>query len=563
LNQRLFVGGDASFNSNVLVRGDVSLNQRLFVGGDASFNSNVLVRGDVSLNQRLFVGGDASFNSNVLVRGDLSLNQRLFVGGDASFNSNVLVRGDVSLNQRLFVGGDVSLNSKLFVRDDVSLNQRLFVGGDVSMNQRVFVGGDASFNSNVFIRSDLSLNQRLFVGGDVSLNSNVFLRGDASLNQRIFVGGDASLNSNVFLRGDASLNQRLFVGGDVSLNSNVFLRGDASLNQRLFVGGDVSLNSKLFVRDDVSLNRRLFLGGDVSLNNSNLYVGGKTIILDLSAQNADFTGIVRGNTFDSRPGSSLTIGGTNAGNITIKTSSGANNMLTLGDANSNVQIFGNLTLPGSVTSTNINNLEIKNKTILLNDEATGLNVSKFCGIQIRDNNVDNRGYILTNGRSDGYLFKSSQSANRVNLDVSGLFLTNGMAQGFVLLKPTLSAIGDISADYTITTGLVNISDIQELDVSLNRRVQRTLWTASTQQISTNLLANGLYVGRTIDTYTANSQMDIVGNAFISRLGLGTSAVNANYTLEVNNNARIVNNLDISASLSVQNNINLYGRILQW
>jgi len=407
------------------------------------------------------------------------------------------------------------------------------------------------------------LNQRLFVGGDVSLNSNVFLRGDASLNQRVFVGGDASLNSKLFVRNDVSLNQRLFVGGDVSLNSKLFVRDDVSLNQRVFVGGDVSLNSNVFLRGDASLNQRLFVGGDVSLNNSNLYVGGKTIILDLSAQNADFTGIVRGNTFDSRPGSSLTIGGTNAGNITIKTSSGANNTLTLGDTNSNVKILGNLTLPGTITSTNINNLEIKNKTILLNDEATGVNVSKFCGIQIRDDNLDNKGYILTNGRSDGYIFKSSQRTNRVNLDVSGLLLTNGLTQGFVLLKPTLTDMTDISADYTITTGLVNISDIQELDVSLNRRVQRTSWTASTQQISTNLLANGLYVGRTIDTYTANSQMDIVGNAFISRLGLGTSVVNANYTLEVNNNARIVNNLDISASLSVQNNINLYGRILQW
>jgi len=236
--------------------------------------------------------------------------------------------------------------------------------------------------------------------------------------------------------------------------------------------------------------------------------------------------------------------------------------LTLGDAGSNVRILGNLTLPGSVTSTNINNLEIKNKTILLNDEAVGNNVSTFSGLQIRDDNIDNKGYFLTNGRSDGFLFKSSQNANRVNLDVSGLRLTNGMTQGFVVLKAT-SPI-DISADYTITTGFVNISDIQQLDASLNRRVERTsATTATTQVVGTNLLTNGLYVGKTVDSYIANSQMDILGNAFISRLGLGTSAVNTNYTLEVNNNARIVNNLDVSNSLTVQNNINLYGMIVQW
>jgi len=334
------------------------------------------------------------------------------------------------------------------------------------------------------------------------------------------------------------------------------------MNAKLSVGGDVSFNSRLRVVNDVSMNAKLSVGGDVSMN-SKLYVGGRTIIFDLSAQHADFSGNVRTNTIDSIPGSSLTIGGTNAGNITIRTSTGSANTLTLGDAGSNTVILGNLTLPGSVTSTNVNNLEIKNKTILLNDEASGANVANFCGIQIRDDNVDNKGYFLTNGRSDGYLFKSSQSTNRVNLDVSGLYLTNGLTQGFVVLRATSSV--DISADYTITTGLVNISDIQLLDTSLNRRIERDVGntTVNTQTVSTKLLTGGLYVGKPVDTFISNSQMDISGNAFMSKLGLGTSSVNANYTLEVNNNARIANNLDISGSLAVQTNISNSGIIIQW
>jgi len=561
LNSKLFVSGDVSLNSRVFVFSDVSLNSKLFVSGDASFNSRVFVGGDVSLNSKLFVSGDASLNSRVFVGGDVSLNSKLFVSGDASLNSRVFVGGDVSLNSKLFVSGDASFNSRVFVFSDVSLNSKLFVSGDASLNSRVFVGGDASFNSKLFVSGDASLNSRVFVGGDVSFNSKLFVSGDASLNSRVFVGGDVSFNSKLFVSGDASLNSRVFVGGDVSFNSKLFVRDDVSFNTRVFVGGDVSFNSKLFVTGDVSFNTKLNVVGDVSFN-SNLYVAQKTVIFDLSAQNADFTGIVRANTFDSRPGNSLLIGGTNAGNITIKTSTGSTNVLTLGDAGSNVRILGNLTLPGSVTSTNVNNLEIKNKTILLNDEAGGNNVSSFTGLQIRDDDVDNKGYFLTNGRSDGFLFKSTQNANRVNLDVSGLRLTNGLIQGFVVLKAT-SPI-DISADYTITTGLVNTSDIQQLDASLNRRVERTsATTATTQVVGTNLLTNGLYVGKTVDSYIANSQMDILGNAFISRVGLGTSAVNANYTLEVNNNARIVNNLDVSNSLTVQTNINLYGRIVQW
>ena len=465
-------------------------------------------------------------------------------------SGNIVMSGDLQIND----AGQLLTNNANFnifptVAQEINIGNTA-VGGNTNVKANLDVTLNITGHQNMQLYGDASLNSRLFVGGDVSLNSKLYVVGDASLNSKLFVGGDVSLNSKLFVLGDASLNSNLFVGGDVSLNSKLFVRGDASLNSKLFVGGDVSLNSKLFVVGDASIN-------------SNLYVVGKTIISDLSAQNADFTGIVRANTFDCRPGSFLTIGGTNAGNITIKTSTGATNTLTLGDAGSNTVILGNLVLPGSVTSTTINNLEIKNKTILLNDEAVGLKSATFCGIQIRDDNVDNRGYILTNGQSDGYLFKSSQSANRVNLDVSGLYLPNGLTQGFVLLKPT-SPI-DISADYTITTGLVNIADIQLLDTSLNRRVERDVGntTVNTQTVSTKLLTGGLYVGKPVDTFIANSQMDIAGNAFITKLGLGTSAVNTSYTLEVNNNARIANNLDVSGSLFVQTNINNYGIIIQW
>jgi len=452
-------------------------------------------------------------------------------------SGNVVMSGDLQIND----AGQLLSNM-------TSFNILPTVAQEINIGNTV-VGG----NTNVKANLDVTLN--------ITGHQNMLLYGDASLNSKLFVGGDVSLNSNLFVKGDASLNSMLFVKGDASLNSNLFVKGNASLNSKLNVVGDASFNSRVFVGGDASLNSKLNVGGDVSFN-SNLFVAGKTVIFDLSAQNADFTGIVRANTFDSRPGNSLLIGGTNAGNITIRTSTGSTNVLTLGDAGSNVQILGNLTLPGSVTSTNVNNLEIKNKTILLNDEVVGTNVSTFSGLQIRDDGVDNKGYFLTNGRSDGYLFKSSQNANRVNLDVSGLRLSNGLTQGFVVLTPTSSI--DISADYTITTGLVNISDIQQLDASLNRRVERTsATTATTQVVGTNLLTNGLYVGKPVDNYIANSQMDISGNVFISRLGLGTSAVNANYTLEVNNNARISNNLDVSNSLTVQNNINLYGTIVQW
>jgi hypothetical protein len=393
---------------------------------------------------------------------------------------------------------------------------------------------------------DTSLNQRLFVQLDASFNGNVKVIKDTSLNQRLFVNGDASFNSNI------SANRKLFVLQDASFNSNIAVLNDTSLNKRLFVGGDVSLNSKLAVLSDTSLNQKLS-------------VAGQSRLTDLSAQTVDISTILRTNTIDSIPGGTLTIGGTNAGNVTIKTASGATNYLTLGDANSNVQINGNLFLPGSITTinTSINNLEIKNKTILLNDEAVGAGVSALSGLMFRDYDTNNKGHFLMNGTTDGFVFKSSYSPNRVNLDVSGLTLTNGLTQGFVLLKPNV--VVGVSADYTVTTGTVAITDIQQLDASLNRRVERnpSTTTATTQVVDTKILATGLYVNKAVDSYTANAQMDIAGNAFITKLGLGTSSVNTNYTLDVAGNTKVSNNVDVSNSLSVQANIYSYGTIIQW
>ena len=555
-NQRLALGGDASFNSKFYVYDDVSFNSKLFVnqdasfnqrltlGGDASFNSKFYVYDDVSFNSKLFVNKDASFNQRLTLGGDASFNSKFYVYDDVSFNSKLFLRGDASFNQRLALGGDASFNSKFYVYDDVSFNSKLFLRGDASFNQKLNVGGDASFNSKFYVYDDVSFNSKLFVNQDASFNQRLDLGGDASFNSKFYVYDDVSFNSKLFVNRDASFNQRLTLGGDasfnskfyvnddVSFNSKLFVNKDVSFNQRLTLGGDASFNSKFYVYDDVSFNSKLFVNGDVSLN-QNLFVDGRTKMVDISGQNMDLSGNMKINTIDSYSGSLINIGGSTT-------------TINIGNAASNVTFYGNLFLPGSITTTTVTNLEVKNKTILLNDESALSNNSMFSGLQYRDNNSDNRGYFLINGNMSGFLFKSTQSTNRVNLDISGLTLQSG-SQGIVLLKPlTGQAQLDISADYTLTTGLIGTGDIQNLDASLNRRVERDIsaTTATVQVLSTGLLASGIYANKLVNDIIANSQLDIFGNAFITKLGLGTSAVNANYSLEVNGSTRVVNNIDV-------------------
>jgi UDP-3-O-[3-hydroxymyristoyl] glucosamine N-acyltransferase len=575
-----FLNDDVSLNGNLYVTKDASFNSRLFVGGDVSFGSKLYVVDDVSMNSRLFVGGDVSMGSNLYTVGDVSFNSRLFVGGDVSLNSNLYLVDDASFNSRLFVGKDVSLGSKLYVVDDVSLNSRLFVGqdvslgsklyvvDDVSMNSRLFVGKDVSLGSKLYVVDDVSMNSRLFVGGDVSLNANLYVVDDVSMNSRLFVGGDVSLNANLYVVKDVSMNSRLFVGGDVSLGSNLYVVGDASFNSRLFVGQDVSFGAKLRVADKSAFE------SDVSIN-ANLFV------IDVSAQHFDLRGtrntdgvgsgalIVQGG---ASIGKDLNVGGnlyinnyldvvdgtdhihfgyTNTRKMYIGSSDFTDEIrigtsisgvrdedvdIYIGsETNSRIHILGNLLLPGHVVFQNQTTLEIINKTILLNDQAAP-GTSYGAGLYIREDNNDQAGQILVNPGMSGFFLKAPRSTNIVNFETNTMTLPAGLGRGILTIVPTTTLDG---SNYTIARGVVDISDIQMLDASLNNRVMRnpvtTATQVNTQVINGNLSMTGLYVNKLEATVVGNAQVDIAGNAIVSRMGLGSSVVRPDYVLDISGN----------------------------
>ena len=575
-----FLNDDVSLNGKLYVTKDASLNSNLFVGRDASFGSKFYLVGDASLNSRMFVGKDVSLGANLYLVDDASFNSRLYVGKDVSLNSKLYVVDDVSMNSRLFVGKDVSLGSKLYVVDDVSMNSRLFVGEDVSLN------------ANLYVVKDVSMNSRLFVGKDVSLNAKLYVVDDASMNSRLFVGGDVSLNANLYVVKDVSMNSRLYVGKDVSLGSNLYLVGDASLNSRLFVGDDVSMGADLYVVGDASFNSRLFVGQDVSFG-AKLRVAGKSafesdvsinanlFVIDVSARHLDLRGtrnsdgvgsgalIVQGgasigndlnvggnlyinNYLDAVAGTDhLHLGYTNTQKMYIGSSDftdeirigttisgvrGTDLDIYIGsETNSRIHILGNLLLPGHVTFENQSTLEIINKTILLNDQASP-GTSYGAGLYIREDNSDTAGQILVNPNMSGFFLKATRSTNIVNFETNNMVLPPGLGRGILTIVPSTTLDG---SNYTIARGVVDISDIQMLDASLNNRVMRnpvtTATQVNTQVIDGKLSMTGLYVNKLEATVVGNAQVDVAGNAIVSRMGLGTSSVRPAYVLDINGN----------------------------
>jgi hypothetical protein len=157
----ILLGANNTWTANNTFNGS-----RFYVGGDASFNSNLTVREDVSFNKRLFVGGDASFNGNLIVRGDVSFNDNMSVQSDSSFNNRLYVGKQIGVGvtanaaYALDVFGNIHMSGNLF------LNNKLFsiTSADISLNANLMVGADASFNGNVFVAKTLNLRKTVITG---------------------------------------------------------------------------------------------------------------------------------------------------------------------------------------------------------------------------------------------------------------------------------------------------------------------------------------------------------------------------------------------------------------
>jgi hypothetical protein len=404
----------------------------------------------------------------------------------------------------------------------------------------------------------------LEASGNMVVSGDIWIRETGSLRTN---------NSTFYLLPESTSD--IYVGSSGSGNTNVRNRFTVAGTTQVvdLSAQNVDLSGVLRVKTIDTLNsNRLDIGYVTSivnisnsngvtnlLGNTNVYqrftVAGTTQVVDLSAQSVDLSGVLRVKTIDTLNSERIDIGASTS-------------LVNVGSVGGEVHILGNLFLPDSIIhTTTVNNLEIKNKTILLNDESPNINSSAFTGLYIRDNMDDDAGYFVTNGTRTGYLFKTAESSNRVNLDISGLTLSGHMAtagRGLLTLKPNF--VSDISADYTVSTDTIYINDISMLDVSLNRRVWRNvaLTTDTTQVLDTKLAsATGLYVGKLEADFIVDSALDISGSAFATRLGLGTTGVNMGYQLDISGSEYVSGNVDVSGNMSVQNNIFNYGTIYQW
>ena len=342
----------------------------------------------------------------------------------------------------------------------------------------------------------------------------------------MYVVGDASLNSNLFVGKELRVGGKSEFNYDVSINANLFVFDVSAQNMDLrgTRNSDGVGSGALIVQGGASIGKDLNVGGNLYINNyldavdgtDNLHIGYSNT-KKMYIGSSDFTDEIRIGT---------SISGVRDSDVDIYIGS---------NTHSRIHILGNLLLPGHVTFENQTNLEIINKTILLNDQALP-GSSYGAGLYIREDGSDFAGQILVNPGMTGFFLKSTRSPNIVNFETNAMTLPAGLGRGILTIVPTTTSDG---SNFTVARGVVDISDILFLDASLNNRVMRnpvtSLTQVNTQVIDGKLSMTGLYVNKLEAAVISNAQVDVAGNAIVSRLGLGTSTVRSDYVLDINGN----------------------------
>ena len=365
--------GVGSPNKNQLtIAGSVSASSGLFLGGDAIFNDNIWLSGNVesalsidglvSASSGLHVKGDAVFGDALRVSGNLtvggtfapglvSASSGLHVKGDAVFGDALRVSGNLHVGGT-FAPGLVSASSGLHVKGDAVLGDALRVSGSV------VVGGEIDVGSEGINITDGSLtitsSAQLGPGQDYTAGTFLGIYGAANYNAGaeallVVSGGHAGTNEwGVGIGTNTPRNARLEVDGLISGSSGLHLKGEALFGDivrasgSLVVGGLISGSSGLHLKGEA-------LFGDIIRASGSLAVGG--LISGSSGLHVGHDAIIAGN---CRVSGSLIAGGLITGSSGLHLGGEA----LFGDA---IRASGSLRVGGPVYTTKLRT--ISNTTV--------------------------------------------------------------------------------------------------------------------------------------------------------------------------------------------------------
>ena len=348
----LKVTSDAKIGGNLQVGGNATFDQQVSIAGNLNVAQNLITKGNGFFGGNLEVAGNEVINLNLYVKGDTMLYGRLFVTNDASFHANITSYGQIVSLGHMITQHDVSAGGNLIVKGMSTLKSKatitaggLEVTGDVSLHNELTVDGNATITTDLTVNGNSALTGNSVVSGDAGVTGTFDLSGAAALHSTLDVDGNTTLKKELGVTGNATVSgwagikQSLDVSGASALHSTLDVDGNTVLKKELGVTGNATVSGW------AGIKRTLDVSGATFLHNT-LKVSGQSTLdsrVTITAGGASVTGPV-----DVKADSSMNFYET--GNADAKFTVGPNNFTVVNGPSNGTNGDAMATVPTSKLS---------------------------------------------------------------------------------------------------------------------------------------------------------------------------------------------------------------------
>ena len=575
----VIISGGVGINGTVNIAQNMNITGSINMIGSSSIANlnNIIVTSTIDsttyTNGALFVNGGVGINKSINIGGSLIVYQDSVIYGSLNIYNDILTQGIATFNKDITSKKNINSFGNIFITNYTPSTSytsgALIIGGGVGIGGNINIGGNTNIQNNLAIYGNIYGNtiitRNIFSNNTLlSVFSDLSVTGAINNTNNITTTGILRVNNNTPSLGINS--GALIVNGGVSIGGDIYVGGNTTIQNSLSVSSTVT--SAILTTNSIRTNnfgsKLLLIGDSDDQNTSQINIGsGKLLnIGELS------TGINIGQFATKLNIGSLT-GGTNTTQINI------------GGTNDRTIFNGTVTFPAGTSSytTVIQN----SNYVILNTDQSGAQVITVNqnyggtsstlgagGLWFNDFSNQTMGQLVVTSDLKAFKLKApfytnyntylsdvcnnlvNVNQNAVRLDIAKL-ITSINTNGLVIISP-LSGDPD-NCKYTITGTSLDISNILTKNkdtipnmqvIPTNITINNSLSVTNNATVNGNVniygnlnsISNAIFNNININTQRAvtNSSLTIVGNAIISKLGIGTSSVNTNAnSLEVQGN----------------------------
>lgn len=192
-------------------------------------------------------------SDSALIQKDLYVGEDLRVAGDEAVSGSLHVSSSIYGSENFYLTGDAEISGTLKVVSGTFISGDLQVVGDESVTGSLHVNQSIYGSENLYLTGDANVGGDLFVSGNGEI-TDFTVHGDLIVEGSSSMMNTVTVNGNLFVTDDAFFDKNISVGNAGYFEDNVYVTGSA------FIGGDLSVEGTSNLHD-------ITVDGDVELEN--------------------------------------------------------------------------------------------------------------------------------------------------------------------------------------------------------------------------------------------------------------------------------------------------------